>query len=169
MQFDQIFDERQTKSESAVPFGARCIGLTEAVKDIWQEIRTDALPRVVHGDANVWVDALKAHLDTASWRGELDGVGEEVPDHLLQAGEVTGNLTNFGREISLYRYPFSIRRRLDRLNRLLNYRIRVHWSKIKPELSTNDAGRVEQVLDQLQLRLPTTLDDVQRMLDLLIV
>src|SRR5215468_8540496 len=165
MQLDQVFDERQAEAEAAIPFGARCVGLSEAVKDIGQEIRADAFPRVAHCNANVWVYALKAHFDATSLRGELDRVGEQVPNHLLQAGGVTGNRTNFGGEISLNRYPFSIRRRLDRLNRFLNYRDRVHWSKIEPELATNDAGGVEQVFDQLLLRLPATLDDVHRMLD----
>src|SRR5499426_464830 len=121
MQLDQVFDERQSKAESAVPSGARRVGLAEAFKDIGQEIRADAFARVAHGDANVRVHALQARFDAASLRGELDRVGEQVPDHLLQAGGVTGNRTNFGGEISLNRYPFSIRRRLDRLNRLLNY------------------------------------------------
>src|SRR5215475_6595027 len=39
--------------------------------------------------------------------------------------------------------------------------------EIQPELAADDAGRVEQVINQLRLRLSATLDDLRRMLDLL--
>ena len=100
-------------------------------------------------------------------RSELDCVGEQVPDHLLQSRRVTRNLTNFGGEISLERDPFGVRSRVDRLDRLLNYRDQVHWPEFEPELAADDAGRVEQVIDQLRLRLPAALDDFRRLLDVL--
>src|SRR5262249_22739633 len=83
MQFDQVFDESQAESESAVPSGARRVGLSEAVEDIGQEIGADAFARVAHGDTNIRVRALQARFDAASLRSELDGVREQVPDHLL--------------------------------------------------------------------------------------
>src|SRR5262245_29662444 len=163
MQLDQVFDERQSEAESAVPSGARRVGLSETVKDIRQEIRADAFARVAHGDANVRVYALQERFDAASLRGELDRVGEQVPDHLLQARRVAGNLANFAGEISLARASSGVRRRVYGLNRLLNYRDQVHWPDLQPELAADDAGRVEQVINQLRLRLPTALDDVRRM------
>src|SRR5262247_3113691 len=169
MQLDQVFDERQSKAESAVPSGARRVGLAEAFKDIGQEIRADAFARVAHGDANVRVNALQARFDAASLRGELDGVGEQVPDHLLQARWVAGDLADFRGEISLERDPFGVRRRVDRLNRLLNYRDQINRPDLQPELAADDAGRVEQVINQLRLRLSATLDDLRRLLDLLSV
>ena len=83
MQLDQVLDERQTKAEAALPFSARRVGLSEAFKDIGQEIGADTFACITHGDANVRGYALKAHFDAASLRGELDRVGEQVPDHLL--------------------------------------------------------------------------------------
>src|SRR5215470_6219078 len=96
MQLDQVFDERQSKAETAVPSGARRVGLGEAVKDIGEEIRNDAFARVAHSDANVRVHALQAHFDAASLRCELDGVGKQVPDHLLQSSWVAGGNKNAG-------------------------------------------------------------------------
>src|SRR5262245_46377334 len=122
MQLHQVFDKRQTEAEAAVPSGARCVGLPEAVKDKRQEIRADAFARVAHGDAYVRVYSFQARFDAAYLRGELDGVGEQVPDHLLQASGVAGDLADFGGEISLERDPFGVRRRANRLNRLLNNR-----------------------------------------------
>src|SRR5499426_1674491 len=153
MQLDQVFDERQSKAESAVPSGARRVGLSEAVKDIGQEIRADAFARVAHGDADVRVHALQARFDSTSLRSELDRVGEQVPNHLLQSRGVTCNLTDFGGEISLERDPFGVRRRADRLNRMLDYRDQVHRPEFEPELAADDTGREEQVINQLRLLL----------------
>src|SRR5262249_44854472 len=110
MQFDQILDERQAKSESAIPSRARRVGLAKAIKDLGQEIEGNPFASITHGDADVRNNALQPHKDASSLRRELDCVGEQVPDHLLQAGGITGNLTNYGGEINLYRYPFGIRR-----------------------------------------------------------
>src|SRR5262249_33958244 len=90
MQLDQVFNERQSETKPAVPPGARCVSLSEAVKDIWQEIRANAFARVAHGDANVWVHAFQARFDAASLRCELYRVGKQVPDYLLQAEGVAG-------------------------------------------------------------------------------
>src|SRR5262245_66655645 len=114
MQLDQVFDERQSKAESAVPSGARRVGLAEAFKDIGQEIRADAFARVAHGDANVRVNALQPRFDAASLRGELDGVGEQVPDYLPQANGGAGDLADFGGEVSLERETVGVRRLPDR-------------------------------------------------------
>src|SRR5215510_15856340 len=68
MQLDQVFDESQAEAEAAVPSSARRVGLAEAVKDVWQEIRADAFARVAHGDANVWVHALQLRFDATALR-----------------------------------------------------------------------------------------------------
>src|SRR5262245_60998856 len=166
MQLDQVFDERQAEAESAVPSGARHVGLAEAGKDIGQEIRADAFARVAHGDANVRVNALQPRFDSTSLRSELDRVGEQVPDHLLQSRGVAGDLADFGGEVSLERDTFGVRRRVDRLNRLLNYRDQINRPDLQPELAADDAGRVEKVINQLRLRLSATLDDLRRLLAL---
>src|SRR5262249_26718344 len=103
MQFDHVLDKSQAEAKATVPFRARLVGLSEAVKDKGQEIRANAFAGIAHGDADVRIYALQARFDTTSLWGELDGVGEQVPDHLLQAGGVAGDLTNFVGEISLYR------------------------------------------------------------------
>src|SRR4030095_2025159 len=165
MQLDKVFDERQSKAETAVPSDARRVGLAEAVKDVEQEIRADAFARVAHGDANVRVNALQPRFDAASLRGELDGVGEQVPDYLLQANGVAGDLADFGGEISLERDTFGVRRRADRLNRLINYRDQVNRPDLQPELAADDAGRVQQVINQLQLRVPAAFDNIRCLFD----
>src|SRR5216684_532678 len=64
---------------------APCIGLSETVKNQGKKVSAYALARVAHFYLHVGVYALQAHLDASSRRSELDGVREQVPDHLLQA------------------------------------------------------------------------------------
>src|SRR5262249_61660793 len=123
---------------AAIPSCARCVGLSEPVKDIGHEIRWDAFTRVTYGDADVRVYALQARFDvTALWR-ELDRVGKQVPNHLLQADVVACDLSDFGWEVDLERDAFGARRRVDRLNRFLDHRDQVHRSDIEPELAADD-------------------------------
>src|SRR5262249_12343700 len=158
--------ESQAEAEAAVPSSARRVGLAEAVKDVWQEIRADAFARVAHGDANVWVHALQLRFDATALRRELDRVGEQVPDDLLQPDRIAGDLTNFGGQVGLERDALRLRRRVDRPNRILYHRDQVHRADGESELPTNDAGRVQQIVDQVSLRLPAALDDVRRLFDI---
>src|SRR5262249_29380705 len=166
MQLDQVFDESQAEAEAAVPSGARRVGLVEAFKDIGHEITADAFARVAHADANVWVHALQPHFDATSLRRELDRVGEEVPDDLLQPDGVAGDLANFIGPVSPERDVLRCRGRVDRLSRLRYHRDQVHGADGESELTADDAGSVEQVIDQTPLRLPAALDDIHRLLDL---
>src|SRR5262245_63823568 len=81
MQLNQVFCKRQTEAEAAVPSGARCVGLPEAVKDIRQEIRADAFACVAHGDANVWVHTCQARFDAPPLRRALSRTATHVPPH----------------------------------------------------------------------------------------
>ena len=78
------------------------VGLAEPVEDVGQEIRADAHAVVAHPDLGVAVaGALQADLDAAAGRGELDGVREQVPDHLLQAVGIAGDRPASGVEAQL--------------------------------------------------------------------
>ena len=97
-----VFDRfRQAKSESAVPSRARRVGLAKAIEDTGQEIGGNPFARIAHHDADVRIYAFQPHCDASSLRRELDCVGEQVPNHLLQTGRVTGNLAYIEWELSL--------------------------------------------------------------------
>src|SRR5207244_4560224 len=83
----QVPGDRQAQTEPATLAAA---ALGETVEDVRQQRGVDALPAVAHDDADaVLTRALDGDGDGALVRGELDRVGQEVPDHLLQAVGVT--------------------------------------------------------------------------------
>src|SRR6266511_1400903 len=74
IQFDQILNERQPQSQSAVTPRSRCVRLQESVENEWQEFRIDALARIADRDADVIGGALHPQLNAPAFGRELDGV-----------------------------------------------------------------------------------------------
>ena len=69
----------------------RGVGLAEAVEDVRQEFGLDAHAGVDDADLDVRVDPLQQHLHLAALGRELHGVGEQVPDDLLEPCGVAGD------------------------------------------------------------------------------
>src|SRR6266481_4663859 len=85
VQLDDVSHDGEPEPEAAVSAADRCLALSEAVEDERKELVANALARVADRDPRHRVAALEPDVDAAARRRELDGVGEEVPDHLLQA------------------------------------------------------------------------------------
>lgn len=66
----------------------------EAVKDKWEELRADALPRVAYTDLKGCINSLNANVNPAARRTERDRISEEIPDYLLQPAGITQCVTN---------------------------------------------------------------------------
>ncbi len=144
--------------QPAVPPGRRSVGLAEAVEDVRQEFGPDADAGVDDADLDVRVDPLQEHLDAAPLGRELDGVREEVPDDLLEPCGIAGDRT------------------CERIEHLLNADLlgiggREHGGEggfddlgkvqpldVEPQVPRDDAGDVEQVLDDLGLGLGIPVD-----------
>ena len=82
---DEMAHDRQAEAEAAVHAGVGGVGLGEAIEDVRQEPGLDAGPGVAHLDAGAPVHLLEGDGDVPALGAELDRVGEQVRDHLLQA------------------------------------------------------------------------------------
>ena len=71
-------------AEPAMPPRRGRLRLPEALEDVGQELRRDADPGVGDRQLDVRVDPLETDLHLAASIRELDGVREEIPQHLLQ-------------------------------------------------------------------------------------
>src|SRR5207237_7571148 len=78
------------EAESALRAAARRVALLESLEDSGQDLGRDADAGIAHLDRDRV--RLRAHgdVDPAALRGELDGVGDQVRDDLLQAGRGAG-------------------------------------------------------------------------------
>jgi hypothetical protein len=85
MQFHQMAHYRQPQAETAMCPPRVAFELAEAVEDEGEKLRLDPHAGVAHNDRDVLDLALKTDSDLPSSGCELDSVGQEIPDDLLQA------------------------------------------------------------------------------------
>src|SRR5215813_11740578 len=99
------------------------------------------------GDLDVRVYAFQSDLDTAALIRELDGVREQVPNHLLQTVGIAGDLPDVTVEALVNRDAFGFRSRAHDLLRLLNRIRHVHRTDFQLQLAGDGARGIQQVLD----------------------
>src|SRR5215813_6781980 len=139
---DQLSRQRESQSETAGAPAARRASLLIAVEHVRQKFRFDALSGVTNGDLDVGVFALQTDLDAAAFVRELDGVREQVPNHLLQAIGVAGDLPDVAVEAGVERDAFDFRRRAHDLLRLLDHIRHIRWADFQLQLAADDARGV---------------------------
>src|SRR5438445_782627 len=88
VQLDDVTHNGEAEPEAAVSAADRCLALTEAIEDERKELAANALARVADGDPRHRGATFEPDIDAAARRRELDRVGEEVPDHLLQTAGI---------------------------------------------------------------------------------
>ena len=99
--------------------------------------------------------------DPTAGRRELDGVGGEVPDHLLQAIGIAEHGAVEVR-VRLELHALGGRRRTDGIERRVDDRRQLHRPQLETQLAGHDARDVEDVGDQLFLDVRVALDGLQR-------
>src|SRR6185503_7350165 len=87
MQLHELPDNGEPETHAASTPRALAGRLPTTLEHVRQELRADSLPRVGHGHFHLQADAFDRHVDASAFGGELDGVGEEVPDHLMQPAD----------------------------------------------------------------------------------
>ena len=161
MQLDDVSHDGEAEPEPAVSAADRRLALSESVEDERKELAANALARVADRDPRHRVAALEPDIDAAARRRELDGVGEEVPDHLLQAA-VIGRHGSEGRiQTRLQPNAFGIGGRLHRFHRGHDDGDQIDGPDVQAELARDDAGHVEQVFDQLSQEAGVALDHLR--------
>src|SRR5262245_58021057 len=106
-----MFDQRQTKAQSADAPRARHVALSESLEDVRQEIRLDAFAVVAHDDGDVPVHAFERDFDAPAFLCELDRIREQIPDDLLQTVVVARDLAGERIQVGDYTDAFGLRRR----------------------------------------------------------
>ena len=91
VQLDQVPDDGKSQAKPRMLARGRAFGLPEGMEHIGQEVGCDAAPDVADGQLCMRVDLLQADLDVSIRLRELDGIGEQVPDYLLQAFRIAGD------------------------------------------------------------------------------
>ena len=67
------------------------VRLVKPIEDVGEQLCADAGSIVGNGHFGGVVDVPQLHGDAPAGRRELHRIGQQIPDHLLQAGRVTGD------------------------------------------------------------------------------
>src|SRR5688572_27715239 len=84
VKFHQALHDRKSKAETAIRPGGGGIGLPEPFENMRKKLRLDTDTRIGHNDFNERVHSLQQHLDISTLGRELDRIGKQIPDDLLQ-------------------------------------------------------------------------------------
>ena len=146
---DQVADDRQAQPEAAGLPRRAGVGLPEALEHVGQEVGRDADAGVADRHLDVRVDALQPDLDTAAAAGELDGVGQQVPQHLLQPIGVARDRPDAGIEDGLDAHALGVGGRLHRRDRVVDDHRQLHRLDVQADLARDDPRHVQHVVDDL--------------------
>src|SRR5687767_4657061 len=94
----------------------RGIRLTEAVKDEREKLGADALPGITNTYLKGCVSSFNSNFSPASGRSEFDRIGDEIPNHLLQAAGIAHRMASRRIERHLQLNSFGVSRQLHGIN-----------------------------------------------------
>ncbi len=118
-------------------------------------------PRVADGHFDVRVDALQPDLDTAAAAGELDGVGQQVPQHLPQTIGVARDRPDAGIEDGLDADALGVGGRLHRRDRVVDDHRQLDRLDVQADLARDDPRHVQHVVDDLGQPVGVALDGLE--------
>ena len=112
-QLYEVMRNGRAEAGASVSSRGRGVGLNEAIEKRFLLVERNADPRVDHFEANSACDAHDAQRNAAR-RRELEGVVQEIPEHMLEVRRVTVNCGGY-RDVDVKRPCKSLRRglRLD--------------------------------------------------------
>ena len=154
-------DDGETEAEAGVLASGGGILLAETFEDVGEEIGIDAGAGVADADLDVGVDALEVDLDTAALGGKFDGVGEEIPDDLLETIGVAEHRASKGIHHALETNILGGGGGLYRFDGGLHDLREIDLAHIEAELAGENTGHVEQVLDEANLDAGVAVDDLE--------
>src|SRR5215471_21023004 len=94
MKLDEMTHDRESQAKAAVTARGRRIRLPEAVEYKRQKVGADPFTGVDHTDLRMVFGALQPDFDAAAGRGELDRIGQKIPDHLLQTDRIAHHMAD---------------------------------------------------------------------------
>jgi hypothetical protein len=103
-------------------------------------------------------------FDRAALRRELDGIGEQIPDDLLEPWHVAGNDVRGCVHAGLQHDLFRVDLGAQILDGGANYHRHVDPLAPQRQLARHDTGDVQQVLDELRLHARVALNGPERAL-----
>ncbi len=151
----------QPEPQPAVSAREAGIGLAEALEDMRQELGLDAAAVVGDGELCHVIDPPQSNADLAAPMPELRGIRNQVPDHLLQAVGVAVHDSAPAGGVDCDDHLPGVRGWSECGDGILDHARQIDRPGLHTELSADDAGDVEDVLDQPGLGSRAALDGLE--------
>ncbi len=161
MELDQLADEGEAQAEPGLGMEGCPFLLAEALEDMGQEGRADALAGIGDGQVDVRLHAPRPDRDPAAAGRELDRVEEEVPEDLLHAVEVAEDDARRVLAGDRNRDVLGLGGGAHALDRRLGHGEEIDGGARQLHLPAEDARVVEQVRDEAALCLDAPIDGTQ--------
>src|SRR5262245_3190233 len=96
VKFDKMPNDRQSQTKTAVCASCRPVCLPKAIKYMGKEFGMDPRAGIADRDLQTRVDTLQTNIYLSTCGRELDSVGYEIPNHLLQPLLIAHHHSNRG-------------------------------------------------------------------------
>src|SRR6185369_6917217 len=131
----------------------RAIGLTKAFKHVRQKFLADSLTRVRNTYVNGAAALRYLYANTPATVRKLHCIRQQIPNHLLQPVRIAGDHRRRRVEVSFDPDSLRISRGPHNVDGIFNYGHDFQRLKLEIEIAGDDARHVENVVDNLCLRL----------------
>ena len=146
---DDLLGDGEAEAGPALGLGVGVVDLVELLEDAVQLLRRYPWTRVGHGNGEVAVHGRRGDAHFASV-GELDGVADEVEEHLGEALLVAQADRQLLGNVGLERELLGLRQRLGCRAHRLDHALDGVLAEVQAELAGLDLGDVEHGVDQAQ-------------------
>ncbi len=165
VEFDEVFDNGEADAEAAIFACDGGIGLSEAFEDVGEEFGFHSAAGVGDGDFDGGVGSFEEDFDLAADGGEFDGVVEKVPDDLLKAVGVAGELGGARVEDLGEGYFPGVGGGLDGFDGGVDDGDQIEGLDVDADFSGGDTSHVEEVFDELGLGFGVSFNDGEAFLE----
>jgi hypothetical protein len=149
----QVSDDGQSQTQTTRSASIVGLLLSEALEDVRQELCGDAPASISHLNRHGRALAIHGNVHTPPGRRKLYSITQQIPHHLLKPSGVAFDRHRSGFEIGLQSNLLGLSRGADNVDGGRNDAMNIHLLDLKSQLSTDDAADVQQVVDDLILRL----------------
>ena len=142
----------QADPEAPVPSRGARVGLPEVLEHVGKKLRRDALAAVGDDHLEIGLHAVQVDANRPSLRSELHGIGEQIPDDLLEPVAVASHQGAGAVDVRSDRQALGIHGGTHALDDQLHDVAEVDLRRIDAHGAGDDPADVEQVGDDLALR-----------------
>src|SRR5450830_1635725 len=148
VQFDQTLDHHQTQPCALVLARERAVDLDERLEQLCLIFDADADAGIADSNLQHVVNALRAECDSAAIRSELDGIGQQVVDNLLELAQICDDLRHLSIGLQCYFQVVVQGFFLDHAQTVLQHSIHGNQLQIQRHLAGFDLGQIEDIIDE---------------------